>query len=336
MAAGGSGSFAPPPTGMPDQGQGLPASLTKYAGNPVLGPGGVGDWDSEGLYGECVFYDVRLGKFVMAYTATDGVEAGPYHQTGLAYSDDLLAWTKEATNPVFDSGAPGHVAPTIVQLADESYVMYYQLWPGTSEVYCATSDDLLAWTIQNSGDPVLPIRAGEWDETYTFDPGARLMDDGTTIQLFYAGQDHFGSRAIGYAYSTNLVTMTDRTFLAYHDSASEVKNNWGTPSVVASTDDAYGFFCDTSAVDGYRFIDRLWTTDNGAGSSTGGGTTMTRELAVLTKSVSGWDSGQVFDSAAIWWNGTLYLIYCGTTVAGGGAELASSIGVATMSWPATY
>jgi hypothetical protein len=331
----GGGSFTPPPpAGMPNQGQGLPGSFTKYAGNPVLAPGGVGAWDSEGLYGECVFRDVRLGKFVMAYSSTDGVEAGPYFQTGLAYSDDLLTWTKEATNPVFDSGAPGHVAPTIVQLADQSYVMYYQSWPGTSQVYCATSDDLLSWTIQNGGNPVLPVRSGQWDETYTFDPCARLMDDGTTIQLFYAGMDHFWSRAIGYALTTDGVTMTDRSFLAYWNFATEIANNWGTPSVVASSDAAWGVFVDASAVDGYRFIDRLWTTDNGAGSTPGGGTTLHREEQVLVKSGSGWDSGQVFDAAAIWWQGTLYLIYCGTTVVGGAAELASSIGAATMSWPA--
>ena len=317
-ASGGSGGFRT----MPDQGVALPGTFTKSLSNPILSRGAAGTWDDGEIDGEAVFYDGINGRFVMVYSANDGTGSPPYFKTGLAYSSDLLAWTKEATNPVFDPGYK-QVAPTIVRRGSQ-YVMYYQKWPGTSEVYCATSTDLLSWTVQNGGSPVLPVRAGEWDETHTFDPNVRLRDDGT-IQLFYAGQDHFGSRAVGYAYSSDNVTMTNRTFVAYWDMATEVATNWGTPSVIASNDNRWGMFVDASAVADNRFIDRLYTTDNGA--------SFTREAQVLTKSVSGWDSGQVFDAAAIWWNGTLYLFYTGTTVTGGSSGLASDIGLATMSWP---
>lgn len=323
-ASGGSGGFANP-FAPPDQGVALPGTFTKYAGNPVLSRGGVGTWDHGEVDGEAVFWDGRLSKFVMVYSANDGTGGGsPTFKIGLAYSTDLITWTKEAANPVFYPGY-GVVAPTIVQRGSTSYVMYYQSWPGTSEVYCATSSDLITWNVQNGGSPVLPIRAGEWDETYTFDPNARLRDDGTTIQLFYAGQDHFGSRGIGYGLTTDNTTMTSRTFVAYWDMGTEVATNWGTPSFVASNDSRWGLFVDASAVADNRFIDRIYTTNNGS--------SITRQEQVLTKSGAGWDSGQVFDAAAIWWNGTLYLLYAGTTVTGGGAGLASDIGLATMAWP---
>ena len=307
----------------PEQGVALPGTFTKHASNPVLGRGGVGTWDTGELNGQAVFYDADNDRFVMSYSGNDGTGgATPYYKTGLAYSTDLVTWTKEPTNPVFDPGYR-QVAPTIVKRGSV-YVMYYQKWPGTSEVYCATSSNLLSWTVQNGGSPVLPVRAGEWDETHTFDPFVRLRTDGS-VQLFYAGQDHFGSRGIGYAYSTDNVTMTDRTFVAYWNMATEVPNNWGTPSVVASSDTHWGWFCDASTVAENRFIDRLYTTDNGA--------TFTREQAVLVKSASGWDSAQVFDSAAIWWDGTLYLLYTGAAIAGGAADLDGEIGLATMPWP---
>jgi hypothetical protein len=320
-STGGAGGFtsrlAPP-----DQGVALPGTFTKYASNPVLVRGASGAWDDGEIDGESVFWDGRLSKFVMVYSANDGTGgATPYFKTGLAYSTDLITWTKEAANPVYDPGY-GQVAQTIIVRGSTDYIMYTQLWPGTSVVYAATSSDLLTWTDRGV---VLPLRPGEWDETYTFDPNVRMKDDGRTIQLFYAGQDSFGSRGIGYAYSVDGVTMTDRTFVAYWDMGTEIAESWGTPSVVAYNDSRWGMFTDSSAVSGHRFIDRLYTTNNGS--------SVTRQNQVLLPTAASWDSGQVFDSAAIWWNDTLYLFYAGTTVTGISSGLASDIGLATMVWP---
>ncbi len=46
-----------------------------------------------------VFYDIRLGKWVMVYVGmADPIGSGGVLKVGLAYSTDLLTWTKEAAN----------------------------------------------------------------------------------------------------------------------------------------------------------------------------------------------------------------------------------------------
>ena len=57
-----------------------------------------GTWDESHVWAPYVFKDRRLGRWVMLYT---GLNRFDCQQIGVAYSSDLLTWTKEAANPVF-------------------------------------------------------------------------------------------------------------------------------------------------------------------------------------------------------------------------------------------
>lgn len=325
-ACGGGAAFTPPAT-IPDQGQGLPGVFTRYAGNPVVALGGVGDWDEDEIDGEQVFYDHRLGKYVMVFGAYAGAVQ---YNIGLAYSDDLLTWTKEPTNPVFSAVAleGSIVAPNIVQLSSNSYRMYYQSYGGTdgsSRIYMATSTDLLTWTRANSGVAIIAPVAGTWYESAAFDPNAWRLADGTT-KLFYGGQDSFASRGIGYAIlASDGITILSTTLPLplFYDGPGEIMDNIGAGAFLASAEARYAIFHDASASPGDRYINREWTTD---------GSTFTLEQTVLGPG-SGWDVGQVFDAAPVWKNGVLYLFYAGSAISGGSTGLAAQIGLATMPWP---
>lgn len=318
---GGGGFIAnepPPPAGpIPPQGDPLPDVFTKHPSNPVLLPGTNPDWDWIEIAGESVFYDTRLDTYVMSYSGQNG---GSNYFTGLAYSDDLITWTKEATNPVFDPEV--HVAPTIIQRGPTDYVMYYQPYP-SSIIKAAGSSDLLTWSVLNGGSHVLPIRPGEFDSANTFDPNARIRSDGT-IEVFYT-YNGSGIRGIATALSDDGINFTDRRQLFANEPGEDI-NDTGAPAVLASSDTEYSLFYDASVTSGFRYISRQRTTDDGA--------TFDLEQVVLEHGgVGEWDSVQDFDPAPIWADGVLYLIFTGAPVGGNAANLQAKLGLASMDWP---
>ena len=76
---------------------------TKYPGNPVISPGGVGEWDNEG--GMDPWGVIKVGSTYHIFYNTVGGAAGIGSRcVGLATSTDLLNWTKDANNPLFTAG----------------------------------------------------------------------------------------------------------------------------------------------------------------------------------------------------------------------------------------
>jgi hypothetical protein len=315
-ATNGSGSFAPPPPaagGLPPQGDPLPGALTKYVSNPVFLPGTSGQWDDREVGGESCYFDEDLGLFVMSYSGTS--DSTTWH-TGLAYSEDLITWTREATNPVYS--AFSHVAPTILRRGAGDYLMYIQNWPGASQIYALSSSDLLTWMSENGGSPVIPILAGQ---LHTFDPNARIRSDGT-IELFHGLWESSGLRSIQTALSADGITFTDRRFLFTYE-AGEWSEQLGAPAVLASSDTEYSIFHDANASGASRWINRHRTVDDGAAFE--------YEQHVLDHSGFGWDSAAVFDSCPIWLDGVLYLLYSGG-VGGEPVGINMRIGLATVDW----
>lgn len=310
------------------------STLTKYASNPLITLGAGGSWNAEEVDGESVFWDRRTGQWVMAaggYTTPPGL--GGTYKIGLWYSDDLLAWTPEASNPVFspNAGEGNAVAPYIVQLDDLTYRMYYQSYSGADggpRIYVASSADLTSWTRLNSGDAILvPGSAGAWDSEVVFDPAVKIW--GGRTYLFYGGQkDTAGTktRGIGLVSSADGVTFSNAASPIFTPTGGELQVNLGAIGIVGDNPTDFHMWHDSSTVSGERFICHVHTSDGGA-------TWDLTEHEWLTPSVSGWDDVQVFDSAPVVKAGVLYFFYAGSEFTGASTGLEAKIGLATMRWP---
>lgn len=132
---------------------------TKDANNPVLSPGGAGEWDQYGVGVTTVWIDGAT--WYMLYrgiTTADGIDA-----MGLATSTDGVHWTKDtAHNPVLSPGGVGawdHLGAEIgnagVIKVGSTYYAYYECdYAGSRHVGVATSTDLISW-IKDAANPIL-------------------------------------------------------------------------------------------------------------------------------------------------------------------------------------
>jgi uncharacterized repeat protein (TIGR01451 family) len=126
----------------------------------------------------------------------------------LATSPDGLNWTPGAT-PVFSATHQtgdwdaDFVADPMVYFDGISYFMFYEGGtndPNLVQIGLATSDDGLIWT-RYQADPVLSPSSGEWDDQWVLDP--MVIVDGMDWKMWYRGTGADGSRALGYATSTD-------------------------------------------------------------------------------------------------------------------------------------
>lgn len=308
------------------------ATLTRYGSVPILRLGAPSSWDENQIAGEQVFYDPDLATWVMAYV---GIDAGGTIAFGLAYSSDLLTWTKEAANPVFEPNVTeGNIATAnIVRVSTGSYRMYYQSYGGSdggSRLYAATATDIAGpWTRYNSNTPVLLPGAGAaWDSDVVFDQEVHVY--GGTTYLYYGGQKVAAgptvTRGIGLATAADGFTFAKAAgnpLLV--PSGGESHINLGAMSVQGDAT-TFDMWYDSSTTPDHRYINHATTSDGGA-------TWDTVDYDWFGPSSVGWDSGQVFDAAAVVDNGILYLFYAGSVVTGGGVGLDAEIGLATMAWP---
>jgi hypothetical protein len=140
---------------------------TRYAGNPVLGPGSIGSFDDNGTRFCRVFDDGKA--FHMLYT---GISSGR-RQIGYAFSSDGKSWTKhpQLVLRVGDGGlwdAAG-VGPGSFTKDDSGWTMWYAGLSATGASGrwtsgVARSKDSLNW-VRHEWNPVLPGGpAGAWDQ----------------------------------------------------------------------------------------------------------------------------------------------------------------------------
>ena len=157
---------------------------TKYAGNPVLGPGGGLAWDSRARFQIAILKDGLAYR--MWFSASDG---GPW-QTGYAASADGISWDVYAGNPVLAVGASGSWdefeanAPAVIKDGG-LYKMWYM---GCDADYTAcsigyaTSPDGTTWT-KHPDNPVLTGTAGEWDGNAAQWPA--VLNNGGAYEMWY-------------------------------------------------------------------------------------------------------------------------------------------------------
>ena len=167
---------------------------TKHEGNPVLGPGPHGSWESAWISDPIVIKDGATYK--MWYTAGAGSVGG----IGYAISNDGISWTKYSGNPVLGPGPHGSWESDGVEcnsVIEEEGL--YEMWYGgdgsgeeIGSIGYATSNDGVTW-IRYGGNPVLvPDKAWEGNNVWN---GIVLKDNGI-YKMWYSG-----NAGIGYAVS---------------------------------------------------------------------------------------------------------------------------------------
>ncbi|HVT36902.1 MAG TPA: hypothetical protein VHE37_15025 [Nevskiaceae bacterium] len=119
--------------------------FTRYAGNPVMSPEGTG-WESLQALNPGV---VEVGgHYQMIYR---GIEPAMLSQIGMATSDDGIQWTRYANNPVIPNdvagGVLGYEDPRLVYLDGTYYAFFTRFTTGSTDLFEATSTDLVHWNM---------------------------------------------------------------------------------------------------------------------------------------------------------------------------------------------
>ncbi|MBN1137101.1 MAG: hypothetical protein JXM73_10965 [Anaerolineae bacterium] len=176
----------------------------KYAGNPILGPGEPGEWDSSSRTQIALIKEGGLYK--MWYSGYAPIVPG--WQVGYATSTDGLDWDIYAGNPVLEVGAPGSWdetnsdGPTVIEDGGTFKMWYHGCNADYSvcSIGYATSPDGIAWT-KHASNPVLEQTPGDWDESGLLWP--RVIKNGAVYEMWYRSD-----RKLGYATSPDGVGWT--------------------------------------------------------------------------------------------------------------------------------
>ena len=170
---------------------------------PIFAYEGGAGWERGGLYKCCVIRHAE--KYWMFYNAKDQDEWPWVEQTGLAWSDDLVHWTRCPENPVLPALENSFYRqyfsdPCIKSHAGRWYDFGFGFDGKHAQGALGVSEDLLRW--QCLPEPWLPAGGpGELDEThahkssviswngtlYHFDCACRPARDGDPAVIDYGG-----------------------------------------------------------------------------------------------------------------------------------------------------
>jgi hypothetical protein len=183
-----------------------------YANSPVLVRGTSGAWDDDEIERPCVIKDGSTSK--MWYGGFDG----SIWQIGYAESTNgITGWSKSGSNPVLTVGVSGkwddeHISLPWVILDGGTYKMWYT---GTDDptgetdiqIGYATSPDGIAWTRQNSGNPVLQKGSvNDWDADSV--EHSTVIKDGSLYKMWYVGWNESTTETLGIGYATSTDGIT--------------------------------------------------------------------------------------------------------------------------------
>jgi len=151
-------------------------------------------------------------SYVMYYDGyngiTDDLDWDNTEALFLAYSSDGINWNRYTKSPVLKGGSTGEWDnggvgyPTVMQIEDSSYVMWYSGGSGTNKgIGFATSPDAINWT-KDSENPIFSINDVTDPVGYrakrTYTP--RIINDGSgELKMYYSAKSDVGTYQIGLA-----------------------------------------------------------------------------------------------------------------------------------------
>lgn len=230
----------------------------------VLPLGTASDWDGGMVESPVVWYDSLRHEYGMVYTGyrlahpgKTGYAAVADPHVGLAWSNDLIHWTKDPENPMFGpSGEPGSVdatgtsGPFMWYENGTYYLFYFGLTQsgyekGHKTLNVATSHDLKNWT-RYKGNPIISPSGKGWRADAIWHPN--IVKNAGTYYLFFNASgvvDGKHEERTGYATSKDLLHWTVDDKNSPILSGSGIKGHWdssgraGDPSVYKIGDTWY-------------------------------------------------------------------------------------------------
>lgn len=193
----------------------------------ILPVGRYGEWDAGMVESPVIWFDSSRSKYGMVYTgygSTDSTKRGYKYvtgpQVGLAWSDDLIHWTKDNRNPIFrGSGIPGSTdaegaSGPFIWYENRTYHLFYfgvtgkGYEKGLKTMNLATSTDLSSWK-RFEGNPIISPAGNGWRCEAIWHPNI-VKDKGTYYLFFNASGVVNGlvEEFIGYATSNDLFRWT--------------------------------------------------------------------------------------------------------------------------------
>ncbi len=203
----------------------LGAKLAKVG--VVVHKGDAKAWDGGMVDAPVVWYDSANGRYGIVYTGYELVNpqkrayaAVSNAQIGLAWSKDLIHWTKDPDNPIF---GPSHVQGTpdesgttgpFMWYEDGTYYLFYiglthtGYEGGRKTLDVATSTDLKHWT-RYKDNPIIVSGGDGWRKDAIWHPDIVKVDG--TYYLFFNATGVVNGKTeerIGYATSKDLFHWT--------------------------------------------------------------------------------------------------------------------------------
>lgn len=281
----------------------------------VLDHGSSGAFDAYLVESPVVWWDPTAGKWGMVYT---GYDAGPTRsRVGLAWSDDLVTWTKDGASPIFSHSGSGFDANGItapyIRLEGGTYYLFYcgltatGYEGGTPSLGVATASSIYGpWT--RHGQIIAPSGSG-WRSQAIYHPS--IVKSGATYYLFFNSKGPTTSEQIGYAMSSDLLTWTvdDVNSPLLSPTSGFESFVIGDPSVIECSDGwAMAYYGATAS---YANPSDAWaSTDFGSFPL---GWTRYGSNPVLTPTPATFDSGGAGKPFILISNGVLYHFYTGDT-----------------------
>lgn len=180
---------------------------------------GQGPWDEGAIWAPDVFRDEANNRWGLAYT---GCDAAMNQSICLAFSPDLVNWTKADANPVVQADSTTYVwdkssgwadfrDPYIYRQDDQWHILVtakQDLSGNKGVVYHGTSPDLAVWT------DVGPLFVNDGETPYKVLESSQFRTIGSTSYLWFGEFDTAGVTMLAAAQPGDW-TMANRTLLDY-------------------------------------------------------------------------------------------------------------------------
>lgn len=237
----------------------------------AIDQGGASAFDEYRVESGVPFWDAASQRWGMVYTGyTSGTPIG---SVGLAWSDDLRTWDKDASNPIFERNPSagtwdhGGVTGPVVWVEDGTYYLFYIGFDepgyevGTKQVGLATASSLTGTWTRDASNPVLTPGGGGWRDSDVYH--VNIQKHRGVYYLFVNAKGADGLERIGYATSTSIAGPftwgnSDAAVLDVGTTGAWDDNKVGDPSVYRMGDKwymAYFGFDGTTAQDGLAYCD---------------------------------------------------------------------------------